>query len=314
VADRLTTTIDKTPRLFRVAAHAAINTMSRVLDPMRRRREGFGMAGDHLARVARTLSMFAVGVDSAGPLPSAPSVIELGPGRTPHIAAAFALCGAGLVSCFDTACLLDHGAATAAHYKSLAEDLVNGKSAPFRIALGAENASVLARARSAKPLAVTFRSYDGQHIPLPSGEADLLVSASVLEHVRRSALSGLLAELWRVLRPGAVMVHRIDLRDHMRIAGEIEVDGDWLDGLRYSNREYEAMFSHRPVYMNRLRASQWRLAFEQAGFEVVRWDPLRLALPSQFDRERLASPWRDFSNDELEVALLECTLRKFDNR
>jgi SAM-dependent methyltransferase len=41
---------------------------------------------------------------------------------------------------------------------------------------------------------------------------DLVLSNSVLEHVRD--LRGLLAEIGRVLRPGAAMLHLVDYRDH----------------------------------------------------------------------------------------------------
>ena len=98
------------------------------------------------------------------------------------------------------------------------------------------------------------------------------------------------------------MVHWIDLRDHMRILGSDAVSGDCLEGLQYTEREYDSMFSHRPVYMNRLRSNQWKSLFEACGFEIVRWNPISIPLPEEFDRSQLQPPWCDDAEEELAVA------------
>ncbi len=47
---------------------------------------------------------------------------------------------------------------------------------------------------------------------IPDGSVDVILSNSVLEHVRD--LPALCAELARILAPGGVMLHRVDYRDH----------------------------------------------------------------------------------------------------
>ncbi|MFZ5426619.1 MAG: class I SAM-dependent methyltransferase [Thermodesulfobacteriota bacterium] len=47
---------------------------------------------------------------------------------------------------------------------------------------------------------------------LDDGSVDVIVSNSVLEHVRDP--DGLFRECWRVLAPGGTMLHRVDYRDH----------------------------------------------------------------------------------------------------
>jgi SAM-dependent methyltransferase len=308
VLDLFNTTIDKAPRPLRVGVHAAINSASRLSSRVRRRGEGFGLCTPTL--VAGALSSLADGLVSAGSLRQGPAVVELGPGRTPHIAAAFALCGASSVSSFDVESMLDDTSRGTAQYRELALDLAEGRCSGFRIAMGCLPAVPLERVQNSTPLPITFRGYDGQHLPVTDGSIDIVTSRSVLEHVRGRLLPGLLRELHRALRPGGVMVHLIDLRDHMRVRPGHQTSGDWLDGLRYTEREYDAMFSHRPVYVNRLRSSQWKTIMETAGFEIVRWNPTTHPLDLQFERSDLQPPWNEYSEDELGIAFIACTLRK----
>jgi 2-polyprenyl-3-methyl-5-hydroxy-6-metoxy-1,4-benzoquinol methylase len=46
----------------------------------------------------------------------------------------------------------------------------------------------------------TFRAYDGTTLPFPDGSFDLAIAIEVIEHVADKP--GLIAEVWRVLRPG----------------------------------------------------------------------------------------------------------------
>jgi SAM-dependent methyltransferase len=211
---------------------------------------------------------------------------------------------------FDVVSLLDACARDAGQYQELASELADGTSSSFRVAMHCPPDIPLARARAPSPLPITFGSYDGEHIPLADESLDLVTSNSVLEHVRNSLVPELLRDLFRTLRPGGVMVHAIDLRDHMRILDYIHVRGDWLHSLQYTTREYEAMFSHQPVYINRLRSCQWRAAIESVGFEVVAWNPTSLPLSADFDRTRLQRPWCDYDEQELAIGLIECTARK----
>src|ERR1700681_529631 len=106
MVDWLTAMIDMAPRPLTIGAHSMLNAGSRLSAQFRRQREGFGMCGA-FENVTAVLSALASGLTPARPLPPTPVVVELGPGRTPHIAAAFALCGASSVSSFDVVSILD---------------------------------------------------------------------------------------------------------------------------------------------------------------------------------------------------------------
>jgi SAM-dependent methyltransferase len=133
---------------------------------------------------------------------------------------------------------------------------------------------------------------------------DLVVSKSVLEHVRPRDVDPLLKEVARVLRPGGRTVHIIDLRDHLHIEGDEGVSGDWLEALRYPEWLYRAMFSNRSTSINRLRRTQWIDRFERAGLGVVRAQTVTFPLSPGFDAAALQPPWSDMGEEELRVGIL----------
>lgn len=304
--DLLSRNIDHLPRRLEVLAHRAINHANGASTRLRRLREGGGMEGlpsrvdFTLSSLVPALSQLNVSDDVKGW-----NVLELGPGRTPHVASAFALCGAASVVGLDIVANIDSASVRVpGRYRDLAASLMTGNASAFREALHASQEDVDARVKSGTPLPIAFGGFDGHVLPLPTGSIDVIVSCSTLEHVRGESIDPLLVELRRVLRPGGGMVHWIDLRDHLRITGYLTAEGDWLRALRYSDSEYEQMFSNRPVYINRLRSSEWRGEFGRAGFDVQGWNEYRLPLPADFDRSAIEPRWRDLPSDELEVSVV----------
>ncbi len=292
--------------------NTALNKVWGATSFMRRRTEGRGLCGQ-LESIAETLDSLSRLLASLPELPSEFDVLELGPGQTPHVAAAFSLCGARSVVGLDVVANIDNETAgVTAPFAPLAEALGEGSCRSFRTALGASAASVGTVSRETSRLPIVFGGFDGERLPLTSDSVDLLVSNSVMEHVRADVVGGLLDEAFRVLRPGGAMLHSIDLRDHFRLTGcGIDgVSGDWLEALRFSPSEYEAMFRNRPVYINRLRSAQWRSLMERAGFTVAAWQETRIALPVGFRAGALQSPWRTFSDQELSVAQVQCAVVK----
>jgi SAM-dependent methyltransferase len=290
-----------------VVANLAINAAAPVLQSLRRDHHSLGMDGDTDA-VLETLGRFAPALRAADLTPRDRRVVELGPGRTAGVAAAMALAGATDVTGLDLVVRVPSDWTD--ELDRLDQGLLNVAAAEVRLALGLK-AEDPGRGVSAATIMsrVRFERYDGVHLPFENASRDLVLSKSVLEHVHPDHVDGLLAELRRVIAPEGVMVHIIDLRDHMHILGEREAKGDWLDALRYPEPLFRAMFSNRPTLINRMRSSEWRAAFEHAHFNVERWDEQRFPLPDGFDAGRLAERWRGLDATELSVAYVVATLR-----
>ena len=135
---------------------------------------------------------------------------------------------------------------------------------------------------------------------IPTASVDFIWSHAVLEHIRRHEFAEFMRETRRVLRPGGICSHQIDLRDHL---------GGALNNMRISSRWWEATWMARSgFYTNRLKKSEILQMFAAAGFEVEvvsvsRWDqvptPLRV----------LATEFRGLAADELLVSGFTVLLR-----
>jgi len=117
---------------------------------------------------------------------------------------------------------------------------------------------------------IDYKIYDGRRIPFDDASFDLIWSSDVYEHVRFPQLT--VEETYRLLRPGGMVVHLIDLKDHFSYTSS---DPDMVfNCLRYSKWQWEAMTWNRSNFVNRLRASEWIKLHESLGFEIVNSDTL----------------------------------------
>jgi SAM-dependent methyltransferase len=151
-------------------------------------------------------------------------VLELGPGHTPEVLAIAHDAGAARCVGLDIERLVD-----AAHLRQLGVEL---------------------------------ETYEGKGMPFDAQSFDVIWSSDVLEHVRYPERT--IAECFRVLRPGGIMLAAIDLRDHYFLHREEK----WLNCLKYPEPLWLAMCSNRSSFVNRLRSSEWRLLFSEVGFDI----------------------------------------------
>jgi hypothetical protein len=286
-------------RLPYVAWQIPQNVAAPLLDRLREKRGSYGIDGDAPTAIE-------VLADLLRPMPAGAMrlrdtrCLELGPGRTPNVAIALALLGASHVTAVD---VRSPPTLTAEAIDATAAALCAEAGAGLRAAAAITPKEIAHRAELIRSgeVVISLDRYDGAHIPGPPGSFDLVASISVLEHVSPDAVGPLIADLFRVTAPGAHMVHWIDFRDHMHIIGERTV-GDWLDGLRYPDRVFRAMYSNRIVATNRLRHREWLEAFRAAGFESVADEIFELELPAGFSRERLQPRWSAMPTEELRKA------------
>lgn len=130
---------------------------------------------------------------------------------------------------------------------------------------------------------------------------DLIFSQAVLEHIRAGDFLETIVECRRVLKPGGICSHQIDLRDHI---------GGALNNLRFSDRIWESEFFARSgFYTNRIRYSRMLDLFKQAGFQaettiVSKW----ANLPTP--QHKMTGEFRTLTDDDLMVSVFDAILRK----
>lgn len=97
-------------------------------------------------------------------------------------------------------------------------------------------------------------------IDLPPASLDLVFSHAVLEHVR--APKRVVAEQWRLLRPGGFVSHQIDTRNHLDFKRP-------TDHRNIPEIVWRMMTWNRSVYTNRCTIGKWIELFSGQGFKVV---------------------------------------------
>jgi SAM-dependent methyltransferase len=293
-----------------IGLHLVKNALAPVVRTLRPGRGALGMDGAH-GPIANTLEWLALPIEKLDVSFMGAQVLELGPGRTPHVCGAAVLAGATAATGVDVVGHLDRESDRAERLAPLLDILSSGRADTWCRATGTDIGQARRRAATfGARWPVSFPTFDGQVLPLPDTSVDLVISKSALEHVPWRQVEPQLGDLYRVLRPGGVMVHIIDLRDHFHMKGDHGVSGDWLEALRYPQKLYDAMFSNRSTNINRLRASEWLDAFADAGFETEYEEREVFPLPDDFDPSQLQARWRGLERSELEVGYLTLGLRK----
>ena len=237
-------------------------------------------------------------------------IYELGPGRTPFLMIAMALAGARKVVGLDVRNWMAEGYQNNQFIEKMISIINQDEATKFRQVFNITEESLKQNVfRFSSTDVVGYRLFSGDNIHEGDNTVGFLYSKSVLEHIRRSQVELAIEDHFRVLKPGAFALHIIDLRDHLHIRGDHEVQGDWLDALSYPEWLHNAMTSNRRAYINRLRANKWRMIFESQGFEIAEWRTRHTPLPESFSTERLN---KDFSssNEDFSISWVSVLLHK----
>jgi SAM-dependent methyltransferase len=118
-----------------------------------------------------------------------------------------------------------------------------------------------------EPFHVTYTApVTGRPFPLEEGSLDMFVSNLVLAHVPADVMPDFIREMHRVMKDGAIAVHRIRMSDEFA-GGDPRVHD--MNFLRFSSKFWNRFANTRIKYNNRLRCSQYKKAFEECGFELL---------------------------------------------
>lgn len=141
----------------------------------------------------------------------------------------------------------------------------------------------------------------------PAGSMDLVYSNTVLEHVPAAELPRLLAENYRLLRPGGHILHQIDLSDHF---AHSDSTISAVNFLQFSQAEF-ARYNSPFLYQNRLRAPGYRALIPAGQFEITSWDTdLQHKNLAQLARLNVHPEFAHFSPEELCITGIRLVGRK----
>lgn len=118
---------------------------------------------------------------------------------------------------------------------------------------------------------------------------DLIASSNVLEHLAGESVEPVIKNLALYLKPGALMVHEIDLRDHINVANPHGF-------LKYDEASWDKLTRGTIFYTNRLRLKDYLEIFSKNNFKVkflkTEAKPLPLKINGYFSK---------YSEPELEI-------------
>jgi SAM-dependent methyltransferase len=245
------------------------------------------------------------------------TILELGPGDNLGLALRFVAAGASSVVTLDRFAVPRNPAHEQAIYRALIESLPPDQRARAEAAVrfGQRPEFHPDRIRMLDGLAIEEAA-----VTLPPESFDVILSVAVLEHVYDPDAS--FDAMHRLLKPGGLLLHEVDLRDHLMFTS---ADCHPLTFLTISPRVWRLMTSDsgRP---NRRLVGWYREQTERLGYDTRllvhrlvgrdgRTPPVDAlsGAPVASSRERsliaeirprLAEPFRGLSDDELAAAAL----------
>ncbi len=195
---------------------------------------------------------------------------EVGTGHLPIVPLGFYLAGADEVVTVDLHKRIEWGLT-----RELIESLVHSEDDVLDVYRGAveendiaDRLAVLGRAarqpkRALASAGIEYRApADARCTADADGAFDIHFSVTVCEHIDPVSLAEILSEAARLLRPGGVAAHEIDLSDHY---GHQDRSITGINFLRFGAKEWARIAGNEFGYCNRLRASEVVSLFTAAG-------------------------------------------------
>ena len=149
---------------------------------------------------------------------------------------------------------------------------------------------------------------DTCNLPSADNQVDFVLSSLVLAQIPVDVLDRVLAETFRVLKPGGIAIHRVYLGDEY---SRTDPHRSVLEFLKYSDRQWNRFFNHSLKHINRLRHAHFVEKFDRLGFDTVWLHKQFESEPApRFFSERVAAEFQDLSAEELSIISFEIVLRK----
>jgi SAM-dependent methyltransferase len=192
------------------------------------------------------------------------TILEIGSGWEPILPVLFSLHGAAKICLTDQTRLLDL-------------DTVHAALEVIEANAGVISGRTGITPKTFKPSSVeefltSFRlAYlapcDCRSLSLSPASVDAVISRSVFEHIPGAIIQSILAESYRVLRPGGVACHFVDNSDHWQ---HRDNRISRVNFLRYSDAAFRWTCLNEQNYQNRLRHPEYVAILRACGFDILR--------------------------------------------
>jgi len=203
------------------------------------------------------------------------SVMEVGTGWRMDIPIGFFLCGAQRIVTCDlnrylikslalrtVQFILDNPGEIRSIFSSVHPTLLEDRLAALKEISTVEDLFAIAGIEYCAPC-------DCAHTKFASHSFDIHFSYTVFEHIPGPTLEAILLEANRLLKPGGVILHHIDLSDHFE---QVDRSITKVNFLRFTEADWSRYAGTPWSYHNRLRRDEYREIFEKSAQDIVYWN------------------------------------------
>jgi SAM-dependent methyltransferase len=142
-----------------------------------------------------------------------------------------------------------------------------------------------------------------------AGQVDFITATQMLYHLDMTTLPAVLATVFRLLKPGGHFLAQQHMRQPI---DSLDSPASPFYSLRYSEWFWEKFVKSPMVWYNRLKARDYRLALENAGFEVAHFE-VEPGRPEDFallDRAQIHPMFARYTREDLAARGLFFVARK----
>jgi len=149
---------------------------------------------------------------------------------------------------------------------------------------------------------------DARSTGLENNSCDLIVNTNTLEHIPPQDIQMILAECYRILKPGGILSCIVDLIDHFSYCDTNICEYNFL---KFSSRSWEIFFNSHLQYQNRLRAGEYLKLLDSTGFRklVVKTSKPENGLKS-LSKLKLNKRFRVMKPEDIAITRLDVLLAK----
>lgn len=218
-----------------------------------------------------SLRMVAALADAGAQIPGS-TVVEIGTGWVPILPLVFRMAGASKIITVDQDRLMDRHTflhAISSIHKNL-DRLLSLTGVPkelfdLRRLPSCQNERLGTLCTQS---GLTYKA-PSDFMDLAPGMADFIVSRTVLEHIPEPVLRDIFAHAAKVLKPGGMMCHEIDMSDHFE---HKDKSISTVDMLGLDDATWQAKTHDPQDYQNRLRRFEFAQILRDGGWEILQMD------------------------------------------
>ncbi|RLG47569.1 MAG: hypothetical protein DRN92_02915 [Thermoproteota archaeon] len=151
---------------------------------------------------------------------------------------------------------------------------------------------------------------DTTHLPLKDNSQDIVVSRLVLEHIPQSVLPSVVKETWRILRPGGLAIHKINLHDEY---AQVDPKVTLINFLKFPSWFWNLFINNRIKFVNQSRYPYYLKLFKDTGFQILK---VRKKIDERsykaLSTMKIAREFRKYSKEELATIGITVVLEKWE--